>query len=130
VDFFDYIPSGPNPPNPSELLLREEFPELLEELKKHYDYIILDTPPVGLLTDGIQAMKLADVSIYIFRANYSKREFLLNLQRIITINKFTNITSILNAMSSAGERAYGYGYGYYEDEENKGVKKLKELFKV
>jgi tyrosine-protein kinase Etk/Wzc len=130
VDFFDYIPSGPNPPNPSELLLREEFPELLEDLKKHYDYIILDTPPVGLLTDGIQAMKLADVSIYIFRANYSKREFLLNLQRIITINKFTNITSILNAMSSAGERAYGYGYGYYEDEENKGVKKLKELFKV
>ena len=105
VEFFDYIPSGPNPPNPSELLLREEFHTLLDDLKKHYDYIVLDTPPVGLLTDGIQAMKQADVSIYIFRANYSKREFLLNLQRIIIINKFTNITSILNAMSSAGERA-------------------------
>lgn len=130
VEFFDYIPSGPNPPNPSELLLREEFQELLEELKKNYDYIILDTPPVGLLTDGIQAMKQADVSIYIFRANYSKREFLLNLRRIININKFTNVTSILNAMSSAGEKAYGYGYGYYEDEGNKGINKLKELFKI
>jgi tyrosine-protein kinase Etk/Wzc len=130
LEFFDYLPSGPNPPNPSELLLGETFLKVLGELKTHYDFIILDTPPVGLLTDGIQAMRQADVSIYIFRANYSKREFLLNLQRIININKFTNITTILNAMSSAGERAYGYGYGYYEDEENKGVKRIKELFKL
>ncbi|RAV97680.1 GumC family protein [Pseudochryseolinea flava] len=130
VDYLDFIPSGPTPPNPSELLLREDFNALLLELKKHYEYIILDTPPVGLLTDGIQAMRQADVSIYIFRANYSKREFMLNLQRIININKFTNICSILNAMSSAGEQAYGYGYGYYEDEKNTGVKKIKEIFKI
>lgn len=130
VDYLDFIPSGPTPPNPSELLLREDFINLLTELKKHYEYIILDTPPVGLLTDGIQAMRQADVSIYIFRANYSKREFMLNLQRIININKFTNICSILNAMSSAGEQAYGYGYGYYEDDKNKGVKKIKEIFKI
>jgi tyrosine-protein kinase Etk/Wzc len=130
LDNFDYLQSGPNPPNPSELLLRTEFPTLLENLKREYSYIILDTPPVGLLTDGIQAMKNADLSIYIFRANYSKREFLLNLQRIININKFSKITTILNAMSSAGERAYGYGYGYYEDEENSGVKRIKEIFKI
>jgi hypothetical protein len=83
-----------------------------------------------LLTDGIQAMKQADLSIYIFRANYSKRDFLLNLQRIININKFSNLTSVLNAMSSAGEQAYGYGYGYYEDEQYKGVRKIKELFRI
>jgi tyrosine-protein kinase Etk/Wzc len=131
LDFFDYLPSGPNPPNPSELLLDEVFAKTLEEFKKHYDFIILDTPPVGLLTDGIQAMKMADVSIYVFRANYSKREFLLTLQRIISINKFTNLTSVLNAMSSGGEQAYGYGYGYYEDEGgSKGLKKIRELFKL
>jgi tyrosine-protein kinase Etk/Wzc len=130
VEYLDYLPSGPAPPNPSELLLREEFTKLLDELKKHYDYIILDTPPVGLLTDGIQAMRQADVSIYIFRANYSKREFMLNLQRIINIHKFTNVASILNAMSAAGEQAYGYGYGYYDDEQNKGVRKIKEIFKI
>ena len=129
LETFDYIPSGPNPPNPSELLLHDIFPAMLEELRKNYDYIILDTPPVGLVTDGIQAMRYADISIYIFRANYSKREFLLNLQRITTINKITNVTSLLNAMPSAGEKAYGYGYGYY-DEGNERVGKIKSFFKV
>lgn len=130
LEHFDYMPSGPNPPNPSELLLGEMFGKTLEDFKTHYDFIILDTPPVGLLTDGIQAMKQADISLYIFRANYSKRDFLLNLQRIININKFANITTVLNAMSSTGEQAYGYGYGYYEEEEYRGLKRIKELFKL
>src|SRR5690606_29832849 len=87
VENLDYLPSGPHPPNPSELLLSKEFGKLLADLKERYDVIILDTPPVGLVTDGIMAMKKADVSIYIFRANYSKKEFLHNLKRIVNINK-------------------------------------------
>ncbi len=114
---FDYIPSGPHPPNPSELLLNGEFTILLDELKKTYDYIILDTPPVGLVTDGIMAMKQADISIYIFRADYSRKTFVYNLQRIININKFSNITTVLNALPSTGEQRYGYGY--YEEPRNK-----------
>jgi len=114
---FDYLPSGPHPPNPSELLLNGEFSGLLDDLKKTYDYIILDTPPVGLVTDGIMAMKQADISIYIFRADYSKKTFVYNLQRIMNINKFSNITTVLNALPSTGEQRYGYGY--YEDPENK-----------
>ncbi len=110
---FDYIASGPHPPNPSELLLNGEFEGLLSELRKSYDYIILDTPPVGLVTDGIMAMKRADISIYIFRANYSKKDFMSNLQRIININKFSTITTLLNALPSTGENSYGYGY--YEE---------------
>ncbi|MEO5602171.1 MAG: polysaccharide biosynthesis tyrosine autokinase [Cyclobacteriaceae bacterium] len=112
IDNFDFIPSGPHPPNPSELLMKAEFGDLLLELKKHYDFIILDTPPVGLVTDGIMAMKRADVSLYVFRANYSKKEFLDNLQRIININQFSNITTLLNAVATPGKT---YGYGYYED---------------
>lgn len=111
---FDFIPAGPHPPNPSELLLNGEFSQLLAELQKHYDYIIMDTPPVGIVTDGIMAMKHADISVYIFRANYSKRDFIDNLNRIIRINKFENITSILNAVPSSSETAYGYGY--YEEQ--------------
>lgn len=122
---FDYIPSGPHPPNPSELLLNGEFVAVLEDLKKNYDYIILDTPPVGLVTDGIMAMKRADVSIYVFRANYSKKDFLFTLQRIININKFSNITTVLNALPSTGESAYGYGY-YEEGSKNR----LKSIFKA
>ena len=75
-------------------------------------------------------MKKADISIYIFRANYSRRDFLLNLHRIVTINKVTNITSLLNAMPSTGERAYGYGYGYYEQDGNKTMNKIKSFFKL
>jgi tyrosine-protein kinase Etk/Wzc len=109
---FDYISSGPHPPNPSELLLNGEFSSLLEDLKQHYEFILIDTPPVGLVTDGIMAMKRSDLSVYVFRANYSKKEFLHNLQRIININKLTNVATVLNALPSASG---GYGYGYYED---------------
>jgi tyrosine-protein kinase Etk/Wzc len=111
---FDFIPSGPHPPNPSELLLNGEFNQLLTELKQHYDYILMDTPPVGVVTDGIMAMKQADICIYIVRANYSKKEFIRNLHRIIRINKFQHITTLLNALPTTSETAYGYGY--YEEE--------------
>jgi capsular exopolysaccharide synthesis family protein len=113
IDNFDFIPSGPHPPNPSELLLNGEFTAMLEGLKEKYDFIILDTPPVGLVTDGIMAMKHADVSVYVFRANYSKKEFIHNLQRIVRINKFSNITTVVNALPATSETAYGYGY--YEE---------------
>jgi capsular exopolysaccharide synthesis family protein len=129
VEFLDYISSGPIPPNPSELLLNGEFSSLLEELKQHYHTIILDTPPVGLVTDGIQAMKRADISIYILRANYSKRDFLQNLKRIVSINKIANVTSVLNALPSGNRKSYGYGYGYYEDEGGGNVQKIKSLLK-
>mgnify|MGYP002075863600 FL=1 len=114
VSNFDFIPSGPHPPNPSELLLNGEFSQLLTELQKHYDYIIMDTPPVGIM-----AMKQADITLYIFRANYSKKDFIDNLNRIIRVNKFQNITSILNAVPSTSETAYGYGY--YEEQKTNWV---------
>ncbi len=126
LETFDYIASGPHPPNPSELLMNGEFEDLLTELKANYDYIILDTPPVGLVTDGIMAMKRADVSIYIFRTNYSKKDFINNLQRIININRFTSITTLLNALPSSGENSYGYGY--YE--EPKRGNRIKKFFKA
>ena len=116
VENFDILPAGPHPPNPSELLMNPSFGAMLETLKRRYDFIILDTPPVGLVTDGIMAMKQADITIYIFRANYSKKDFLFNLQRIININKFSNITTLLNALPNQGEQSYGYGY--YEEPRN------------
>ncbi|HEX7013958.1 MAG TPA: polysaccharide biosynthesis tyrosine autokinase [Cyclobacteriaceae bacterium] len=125
VQNLDYIPAGPHPPNPSELLLNKEFDKLLVGLKEHYDVIILDTPPVGLVTDGIMAMKKADLSIYLFRANYSKKEFLHNLKRIVSINKLTNMATLLNAMSVSDKK--GYGYGYYEEDTSS---KLKSIFKI
>ncbi|MFZ2907175.1 MAG: polysaccharide biosynthesis tyrosine autokinase [Cyclobacteriaceae bacterium] len=113
LENFDVIPSGPQPPNPAELLLNGEFTSMLEELKAHYDFILLDTPPVGLVTDGIMAMKRADLSIYVFRANYSKKDFTHTLQRVTRLNKFSNVTTVINALPSMHEGYYGAGY--YEE---------------
>ncbi len=112
LENLDFLPSGPHPPNPSELLLNGAFTDLLEDLRKEYDFIVIDTPPVGLVTDGIMAMKRSDLSIYVFRANYSKHNFMDNLNRVVTINKLTHVSSVVNAVPINGNT---YGYGYYED---------------
>lgn len=109
---FDFIPSGPHPPNPSELLASDDFTEFLTDLKKYYDYVVIDTPPVGLVTDGIMAMKQSDISIYVFRANYSAKDYMHNFLRIVTLNKLKNVSAVLNAMPLTSK---GYQYGYYED---------------
>jgi capsular exopolysaccharide synthesis family protein len=121
LDNLDFLPSGPHPPNPSELLLNGEFTDLLEELRKEYDFVVIDTPPVGLVTDGIMAMKRSDLSIYVFRANYSRHDFMDNLNRVVTINKLTHISSVVNALPINGST---YGYGYYEDRPKSRWKKL------
>lgn len=124
IDSLHFLPAGPHPPNPSELLLTRDFEDLINSLKASYDFIILDTPPVGLVTDGIMAMRLADVSIYVFRANYSKKDFFSNLQRVKNINKIKNLTTLLNGVSVSGKT---YGYGYYE--ENGRPSKLKSFLR-
>ncbi|MEO1256566.1 MAG: polysaccharide biosynthesis tyrosine autokinase, partial [Bacteroidota bacterium] len=71
-----FIGAGPTPPNPSELLLQPSFNNMLDELKASFDVVILDTPPVGLVTDGRLVMKFCDIQLYIVRADYSKRNFI------------------------------------------------------
>ena len=123
IENLDFIPAGPHPPNPSELLLNGEFTDMLEELKSKYDFVIIDTPPVGLVTDGIMAMKRSDLSIYVVRANYSKREFLANIRRIEKLHRLKGLAVVLNAQPVPGKT---YGYGYYEETPRKS--RLKSLF--
>ncbi|HNP18060.1 MAG TPA: polysaccharide biosynthesis tyrosine autokinase [Fulvivirga sp.] len=129
IDNLDYINAGPTPPNPSELLLNGEFDLLLSKLKVDYDVIILDTPPVGLVTDGILAMKKADLALYIVRANYSHRNFIKTLNRLINVNQFKNLAVVLNALPLLRSNNYGYGYGYYEDNSKSKTSLIKKLFK-
>ncbi|MDH3709427.1 MAG: polysaccharide biosynthesis tyrosine autokinase [Cyclobacteriaceae bacterium] len=107
-----YLPAGPTPPNPSELLIGDEVDELFKKLKETYQTIILDTPPVGLVTDGILAMKKADVPIYVIRADYSRKDFINSLNRLAKTNRFNNLSIVLNSVQTSGKRGYGYGYGY------------------
>lgn len=112
IEGLDYLPNGPIPPNPSELLMNGAFTTLLSELKGQYDFIVLDTPPAGLVTDGVMALKVADLSIYLFRCNYSRKENLRTLNRIVQVNKITNISIVFNDFISPTDN----GYGYYVDE--------------
>jgi capsular exopolysaccharide synthesis family protein len=112
LENFDYIPAGPHPPNPSELLMNGDFTHVLDKLKELYEFVIIDTPPVGLVTDGIMAMKKTDVTIYVVRANYSRKDFLQNIERIQKLHKLSNVSVVFNALPSSNKL---YGYGYYED---------------
>lgn len=112
VENLDFIPSGPLPPNPSELLVNGEFTTLIDEMQQEYDFLLLDTPPAGLVTDAIMAMRKSDLSIFVVRANYSKKDFLRNIDRIMAVNKLKNVAIVLNALPQSDKL---YGYGYYED---------------
>lgn len=118
VEDLYYIPAGPTPPNPSELILNQEYKELLEELKSRFDLVILDTPPVGLVTDAVMSMKESDLQLYVVRSEYSKRGFTQSIDNLKKINQFSNLTVIFNSVTTAGKSygyGYGSGYGYYDD---------------
>jgi tyrosine-protein kinase Etk/Wzc len=108
----DYIPVGPLPPNPSELLLNPEFDRLIEYLKSKYDFIIMDTPPIGLVTDGVLVMQKADLPIYIVRAGYSKRAFAKTIMKVNQMNRVVKLSLILNGTNTGNRYGYGHGYGY------------------
>jgi capsular exopolysaccharide synthesis family protein len=115
IDTLDFITAGPVPPNPSELVISEKMQEILDDLKTKYDLVVVDNPPVGLVTDGVNSIKNADYPIYIFRADYSKKHFVQNVDRLINENGISKLSVILNGVDVERNKYgyyYGYGYGY------------------
>lgn len=106
-----FITAGPIPPNPSELIINGKIDSIINELKKSYDVIIIDNPPVGLVTDGISIIQKADYPVYIFRAEYSKKNFIQNVDRLFNEYKLNRLSIILNGVD-INKRSYGYNYGY------------------
>ena len=105
------INSGAVPPNPAELLMEDRTKQLIQELKQRFDYIIMDTPPVGIVTDALILKEESDMNLFVVRQNYSKREFLNNLNDLYTSNRLSNLSILLNNV----ELNSNYGYGYYEE---------------
>jgi tyrosine-protein kinase Etk/Wzc len=104
------INSGPIPPNPGELITRDRMAELISYLRENFDYVIMDTPPVGLVADAISLGQLADTSIFVIRHNYSYRSALQLLNDLKKNNKLPNLSLIINGIET--QKGYGYGYGY------------------
>ena len=126
LENLDYIPAGPLPPNPSELILSDRFDDMIQQLKEMYDVIIIDTPPVGLVTDGIRALKMSSIPIYILRAEVSKKSFLKNVHWLIKVHQLKNMSLILNAVRNT--LTGSYGKGYYTTEKTKKQTFVKKFF--
>ncbi|MGC9330880.1 MAG: GumC family protein [Bacteroidales bacterium] len=112
IDNLKVIASGPIPPNPSELLLTNKYNQILDALKKQYDYIVVDTPPVGIVTDAIRSFQDSDYAFYVIRVDHSPRTFLSYINNLAESKSLNNLSLILNGMDESSGK-YGYGYGYH-----------------
>ena len=107
----DLLLAGPTPPNPTELLARENLQQIIAMLRQEYDYVILDTAPVGLVSDTLQIGKLADVSCFVCRADYTPKSNLALVNTLASEQKLPNLCIILNGVDMS-KKKYGYYYGY------------------
>lgn len=109
------LPAGPIPPNPNELLSKPRLKELIETVKKDYDYIIIDSAPLGVVTDTLMLSKCADATLYVVREGYSEKDTVLFINNLVEDNRIHNAAVVLNQASeggSSGRYKYGYKYAY------------------
>jgi capsular exopolysaccharide synthesis family protein len=112
--------AGPVPPNPSDFVLSEKLKGLLDRAKREFDYVIIDTPPAGLLSDSIYLIQFVDFSIFVLNTKTSTKKTLSFLEETIHNNHIKNVALVLNGVAQLGKRyyyqgygySYGYGYGY------------------
>lgn len=110
-DNLDLLLAGPVPPNPTELLARSSFDRMMTFLREHYDYIILDTAPVGIVSDTLQISRAADLTVYVCRADYTPKSNFALLNSLAEEKKLPNPCVVLNGIDMS-KRKYGYYYGY------------------
>lgn len=129
VKYLDLIQSGPNPPNPLDLLSLPKFENLMSELKGFYDYIIIDAPPIGLVADYLLLSKYTEVNIYVSRSNFTKKTYFEKINELYENKKITNLSLILNDVKPTSIYG-GLGKAYYHGgyvENNLRPKKKKEV---
>ncbi len=122
------IPCGPIPPNPAELILSDRLKTLFDNLEKDFEMVLVDSPPVGLVSDGYVLGKYADATLFVLRHNYTFKKQLDLVQSVYTEKRLPHISLVVNDIKApAGYRNYGgyvnygyggYGYGYHSDLDN------------
>ena len=106
------ITAGALPPNPAELMMSAKFADLIQELKESFDYIVIDTPPVGQVADAFTISSLIDYTIYLVRYNYTYKAWLTIAKNIVRDKMLGRLLLVLNDAKEANGGNYGYGYGY------------------
>jgi tyrosine-protein kinase Etk/Wzc len=107
------ISSGPVPPNPSEILLNEKVADLITKLKKEFDFIIIDSAPVGLVADALIIEQFVDINLYVVRQNYTLKQSVDNLNKLSNTGKLKRSYVVVNDIQISKGGYYGYGYGGY-----------------
>lgn len=110
-EHLDLLLAGPVPPNPAELLARENFADIVKILRASYDYVIFDTPPVGLVTDTLQIAQYADISVFVCRADYTPKSAFSLINSLADEKKLPNLCLVINGIDMS-RRKYGYYYGF------------------
>ncbi|HEY8389268.1 MAG TPA: polysaccharide biosynthesis tyrosine autokinase [Parasegetibacter sp.] len=133
IDGLHVIGSGPLPPNPAEILLSPKVDELFAYLKQNFDYIIIDAPPVGIVSDARLLGKYADLCLYIIRYNYTDRNFADFINDMKSKKGLPSMNAVFNAIPIKRMQyygyGYGYGYGYMENRKSPSIwKRIKSLF--
>jgi tyrosine-protein kinase Etk/Wzc len=144
VDNLFVLPCGPIPPNPSELLLDPKIEVLFEELKKLFDVLIIDSAPVGMVSDGISLARFCNSTVYMVRHSYTLKKQITLINDLYTQNKLPRLSIVINDIKTnigyGSYYGYGYGYGYgfgldkksknsYFEMDIKGGNWLKKIFK-
>ena len=110
----DLLMAGPVPPNPSELMARPSLETIIDCLKEKYDYVLIDTAPVGLVTDTLHIGKIANATIYMCRADYTPKACFDTINELANEDKLPNIALVINGIDmSKKKHGYYYGYGRY-----------------
>lgn len=106
-----YLSSGTIPPNPAEILMQPELKDLLDEIRKAYDVILIDSAPVALVTDTLLISHLADICVFVVRANFLEKQRLATAAKLAAEGKLPRMGVVLNAIEKNQSGNYGYGYG-------------------
>ena len=107
----DLLLAGPIPPNPTELIARTSLEVIFEHLRENYDYILIDSAPVGLVTDTLQIGRVADATVYMCRADYTPKESFNLINSLDADKKLPKMSIVLNGIDMS-KKKYGYYYGY------------------
>jgi capsular exopolysaccharide synthesis family protein len=121
----NFISSGPIPPNPAELLMDERMGLLMQQLATEYDYIIIDTAPLGLVADALLLEKYTDMTLLIIRHQFTLKVVLPYIQKLFFDGKFKHLNIVVNGIKNDGTYGYSFGlgnnYGYYLNEKRKNI---------
>lgn len=116
----DLLTAGPTPANPGELVVRKSLKQTIALLKEHYDYVIIDTAPVGLVADSLQLSKLADRTLFVCRADFSTKSSFTYINKLDEQKKLPNISIVINDIDLSKKKfAYSYGFGKYSKNGNR-----------